>query len=480
MEPKPTETDPEWDPLDKLNFSSKEDPEPKPKKALGRKLALILTILIFTATLILPNLRFFESKNQPFSTSLIYPRLKSSIPKTADSDVSISPSEDTVLLYQAYSGIILVVALPNGDHIARINTGQKHVVKMTYSYDGQYIATASSNGDVSLFNTYTGIQEANHPSDAMIMDIAWSPSALKMAILYSDNTLLLWNLEENNFSTIENEASGHLTWSHGGKYLAISENSIQQRMLRVERLYDMDKKSSLSLPNIKSGIVNYAIFLNHSEKILYSSDQQDMIYQWDFSATKPIEISVDPDDYWVNGLSPDEQLLFSLHSGSTSLSIWNLSRQKIQSTINVEDESLYTFGWTPDSSQLAFVYTDRVDFYNINSGEFSRSVAFHGEHEHDYYFFTPDSRFVLSHDGLNLFFWDSKNGSLSYKLPTERSRIGLYWLHGGSILLLHTRNAIDVFELFHSLDDPNLIQSWILLHSKHHVFTKKDWFEKLN
>ncbi len=480
MEPRPTEIDPEWELLDELNFSSTEDPETKPKKVWGRKLALILTILIFTATLILPNLRVFKSRNQAFSVSSIYTKLRSSIPITADSKLIISPSEDTFLLRQALGETIPIFALPNSNRIANINLITDDVIKVAYSYDGQHIAIASTNGDLSLFNAYTGNQELSHPSDAKIKDIAWSPNALRLATLYSDNTLLLWNLDDNSFSVIENNASGFLSWSHGGKYLAISEDSIQQGMARVGQLYDMDKQSPLSLPNIRLEIANLAIFLNHSEHILYSSDQRDKIYQWDFSSATPIEIPVDPDDYWINGLSPDENLLYILHSGSMSFSIWDLSKQALQSTITVEGDSLYTFSWMPDSSQLAFAYTDRVDFYNANTGKFSRSVSFQGEREHDYYFFTPDSRFVLSHDGLNLFFWDSKNGSLSYKLPAISSGIGIHWLLNGSLLLLHKSDAIGVFEISHSSDDPNLIQSWVLPHSKHHVFSKKDWVEQFS
>lgn len=460
MEPKPKYTVPEWDPLEELDLNQEQAAEPSPKRHWGIRIILILTALIFASSLILPNLSFFRSQRLVAPANPIYTKKNASIPINPDTEMLVSPTEETLLLYDNKSDFIQIFSLPNVNRITTINTGTGPVIKTDYAYNGQYIAVASENGDVSVFSPYTGMKQIDLPSDSKPINIAWSPTELTLAILYKNNKLLIWKVAESTSYPIENHDSGYLSWSPNGKYLAVSKYyPMSQGQAHDARLYDVQKASPLSLPHQEQGLVNLAIFFTNTDKILYALHHSDLVYFWDFSPAEPFQMPIVANSYWHLGLSPNEAYLYVMEADNMSIRVWDLAKQALQSQIEPQDKLFWTLGWAPDSSQLAFAYQDRVDIYQLNNARVSQSIHLHDDRKDLYQGFMPNKPFLLSHDGESLFFWDLQSGMAFYKLPAPGKNPGLKWLGDGNLLIISREDLIDIYQFTESLNDPNIIQS---------------------
>ncbi|MDQ2905338.1 MAG: WD40 repeat domain-containing protein [Chloroflexota bacterium] len=198
----------------------------------GHYLAVDSTIINATTGTVVRRLLNVTASSSSASNALFSPMLPRSGGDVVD---TVAWSPNSKMLAGALSG----PAYGNKVIIWNVNTGQimytflgqsaDTVASLAWSHDGKYIASASFDGVVKVWNARTGQVIFHHNSNARVAGLALAPTGLTLAFLTNENTIEVWNITTHKKITSYHapDIMGSLVWSPDGtKIASASDNKV--------------------------------------------------------------------------------------------------------------------------------------------------------------------------------------------------------------------------------------------------------------
>ena len=289
--------------------------------------------------------------------------------------------------------------------IVDVNSGKKllsireeSIEAVSFSPDGNLVATASWNGTAKLWDSHSGVLVKEIPvSDSVVNDIAFSPDGDIIASASWDGVVSLWDVSSGELLA---ELSGHnnrvlsLSFSNDGERLASSswDNTIRIWDL-VGNQYSIsdinpsfNNKSFLSPDGEKVAIVSWGepvkvINKKTGDTICQLPKDTWQVHTADFSPDNKTLITASQDHtvrVW-NALNGKELKKFEhgaivytavsspdgIHIASGTdipdrkIRIWNLQTEQLEETIDAL-QPIYSLAYSPDGKHLACVLSDGI------------------------------------------------------------------------------------------------------------------------
>ncbi len=243
--------------------------------------------------------------------------------KSGVNSVSFSPNGE----YVATASSDRTARLWNlsGKQIARFKGHQGKVWSVCFSPNGEYIATASSDRTARLWNlsgkkiaTFKGHQDE-------VWSVHFSPNSEHIATASSDGTARLWDLSGSQITVLKGYQSGlrSISFSPNGKYLAIASGD------GTARVGDLSGYQLTQLKGHQSRI-NSVIFSSNGEYIATSSTDG-TTRLWNLFGYQLAELKEHQSRINSASFSPDSKYIATASSEGIA-TLWDLSGHQVQVT----------------------------------------------------------------------------------------------------------------------------------------------------
>jgi WD40 repeat protein len=298
-----------------------------------------------------------------------------SVSFSSDGQIIASASDDKTIKLWSHDGKLIKTLTGHSDSVNSVS----------FSSDGQIIASASDDKTIKLWS-HDGklIKTLTGHSDS-VNSVSFSPDGQIMASASNDKTIKLWSRDGKLIKTLtgHSENVNSVSFSPDGKTIASASND------KTIKLWSRDGKLIKTLTG-HNGAVNSVNFSPDGKTIASASDDK-TIKLWKHDGTFIANLS--KDNFGLNDLSfsPDGQTIASA-SGDNSIKLWKLDGTLI-ATLTGHSGVVNSVSFSPDGKTLASASSDTsIRLWKLAGTE----VQTFTEHS------TPVSSISFSPDGKTL------------------------------------------------------------------------------
>ncbi|NEO15626.1 MULTISPECIES: TIR domain-containing protein [unclassified Moorena] len=265
---------------------------------------------------------------------------------------SVSFSPDGNLIASASKDHTVKLWSRKGKPLQTLKGHEATVWNVSFSPDGKTIATASQDKTVKLWSldgknlqTFKGHQRG-------VRSVSFSPDGRMLATASNDNTVKLWSLNGKQLQTLEGIAPGYgsISFSPDGKILASagSNNTI--------KLWHLDGRSIATFKGHQAEV--YSVSFSPQGKMIASASEDKTIKLWSLDGR---ELKTFPKKFpGVRSVrfSPDGKTLASASRYKT-VKLWSLDGSELQ-TLRGHQAGAYDLSFSPDGKTLASAGEDKT------------------------------------------------------------------------------------------------------------------------
>jgi len=299
-----------------------------------------------------------------------------------------------------------------------------------FSKDGKYIVSGTKyDNSVIMWRTSDGQELWRQYTDQEIERVAWSQDNQYVAAASEDYLVTVYDAKTGEvFKKLPHEkAIDGLTWSNKGSLLVSGEekNEIDGKSHGYIRVFDMPAGEEIKSIDF-GNTVNELFFSNDDQYLLAVGHGAVKVYQtenWELVQT------LSPDYYvtFTSGIfSPDAQYVFAVGQGGTSRGncyLWEWSTGKLLKMFNHTGKKIESVSWHPNGAYIAYAGHDPyIHIYRVGDivkfGNDAIPLAgqvWAGDHA-EYIDFNSDGSFLVSahQNGLiKLWVWMGENSNLN-------------------------------------------------------------------
>ncbi len=311
-----------------------------------------------------------------------------------------------------------------------------NILSLTFSPDGQILASGDSNGNICLRQMPSGqIIKTYKAHQTWVRGIAFSPDGMKLASGSHDCTVKLWNLSTAQcyYTFKHDDIAGRVAWSPDGKTLA------SVGFDRSLRIWDSQTGKCLQILQANSAQIP-ALAWSPDGKILAIPGGDNTIMLWDARTGILLDTLISTSQkVWYVEFSQNGKILVSSAENGT-IEFWNLASaecyQKVQSNFNIA----WWLGFSPDGKILAGGCQDAtVRLWAIDTGKCLNVLRGHAGNVWSGAW-SPDGKTLASGgDDRRIKLWDPKTGDC---LKTWQGYNGAIWdvsvnFHGDRLASAH-------------------------------------------
>ncbi len=266
--------------------------------------------------------------------------------------------------------LILTIYLPDTsaqDTKSTVLRGHTDTVwSVTFSPDGQTLASGSSDDTIRLWDVATGAERHTIMGPrGDVRSVAFSPDGQTLASRSSDDTIRLWDVATGaGLHTLRGHTDTvwSVAFSPDGQTLASgsSDDTI--------RLWDVATGAVLHTLRGRRGDV-WSVAFSPDGQTLASGSSDDTIRLWDVATGAVLHTPRGHwGDVWSVAFSPDGQTLASGSSDDT-IRLWNVATGAERHTIRGHTDTVWSVAFSPDGQTLASGSSDdTIRLWDVATG----------------------------------------------------------------------------------------------------------------
>jgi WD40 repeat protein len=304
----------------------------------------------------------------------------------------VRPQANTLYICQGHSGRIAAVAWsPDGKYIAsasydktvlvwnatngqQLLTYQGHnarVNAINWSPDSKYLVSASDDQSAQVWEATTGEQIRSYNGhNGPLLTVAWSPDGKCIASAGEDTTVQVWDATTNELITKYEDHSDKVhcvVWSPDGHYLA---SGGKDRRLRIKELDKVREErsflSKLFFP--RYGQKTFSGYDGPINALAWSPDSKRIAIVASNHHIRVRDIHLNTEftigESWSKmkntiAWSPTNKQIIAIGGNDKAVRVWNTSTKK-QYVYYGHSGYVMTVAWSPDGSRLASGSVDRT------------------------------------------------------------------------------------------------------------------------
>ncbi|MBD2340169.1 ribosome assembly protein 4 [Calothrix sp. FACHB-156] len=310
------------------------------------------------------------------------------------------------------------------DHNSSVNS-------VTFSPDGQQLASGSDDNTIKLWDVSTGkviqtlppLREAT-PTESYIdsghqdsvTSIAFSSDGKKLASGSEDKTIKLWDITTGK---LLQTFSGHgdviktIALSSDGQKLASGSKD------KTIKLWDVSTGKLLQTFSGHGDVVNSVALSSDGQK-LASGSKDKTIKLWDVSTGKLLQTLIVHRDA-VNSVafSPDGQHLAS-GSDDNTIKLWNFSISNVPQTLSGHSNPVNSVAFSSDGKQLLSGSNDKtIKLWDVTTAKQLQTLSGHREAVNSVAFRGDGKQLVSGSNDNTIKLWNVTIGKVVQTLPSE-------------------------------------------------------------
>jgi WD40 repeat protein len=303
------------------------------------------------------------------------------------------------------------------------------VISVTYSSDGQRLATSDTKGEILIWDTYTGEQLIRcRGHQHWTWAVAFSPDGRYLASVGDDYLTKLWEIETGHCVQTYKEHTYSVTaiaFSPDGQILASCSQDATIRLRKVAHVEtDLVNQfeNNPSILNQNSPLAELQTLVGHQGRvwsIAFSPDGQTLvscgedctIRLWDV-ATGICHSVWQAHSRWVRSVafSPDGQTLAS-SSYDQTIKLWDVKTQNCLKILREHRQTVSAIAFSPDGQQLASSSFDRtVKLWDVTTGECLKTFLGHTNRVWTVAYHPNGQQLASGGDDHATKFWNLKTG----------------------------------------------------------------------
>ncbi len=280
--------------------------------------------------------------------------------------VSYSPDGQT-LASGSFNGSIKVWDIETGAEITTLTGHQGWISGVSYSPDGKTLASSSRDGSIKLWDVEMGVEITTLTGNqGSIRSLRYTPDGKTLASGGKDGSLKVWDVETGAEITT---FTGHQEWVNSISYSPDEKTLASGGDDKTIKVWDAETGVVITTLTGHQGSV-YSISYSPDGKTLASGSQDGSIKVWDIETGAEIA-TLTGHQGAVRGVSysPDGKTLAS-GSDDETLKLWDVDMGQEITTLTGHQGRVHNISYSPDGKTLASVSDDEtLKLWDVDMGQ---------------------------------------------------------------------------------------------------------------
>lgn len=328
----------------------------------------------------------------------------------------------TVYLWQVASGQLL--------SFCRGHTSWVH--SLSFSPDGKTLASGSTDQTIKLWDTHTGqCLKTLQGHTNVVLSVAWNPNGQILASGSHDQTAKLWDTRTGKCcKTLQGHTNQvwSVAWSPDGQVLASGAHD------QTVRLWNPNTGQCLKILQGHKSLV-CSVAWNPDGQTLASGCYDQVVRLWDIHTGECIEtLQGHTNQVWSVAWSPDGKILAS-SSHDQTVRLWNIDTGHCLQTLQGHTDVIFSVTWSSDGLILASGSDDqRVRLWDTHTGECLKTLQGYTSQVWSVAWSLEGQTLASSFDDQIVRLWDTHTGHCIQTLQEDSLVLSVVWSPNGQTL----------------------------------------------
>ncbi|GAB4199572.1 MAG: AAA-like domain-containing protein [Coleofasciculaceae cyanobacterium] len=256
-------------------------------------------------------------------------------------------------------GKILKLWSENGTLLQTLKGHNDDILRVSFSPDGQVIASASKDKTVKLWSKEGKLLQTLQGHDAEVRNVGFSPDGKLLASASADRTVKIWSRDGKLQRTLQ----GHAMGVNGVSFSPDSKTIVSASDDKTVELWSLDGKLLRTLQGHEDSVLD--VSFSPDGQTIATSSGDNTIRLWHRDGQLLQTLRGHTNAVFSISFSPDGQTLASASRDGT-IRLWSLDGTLLQ-TLQRHTDSVYSVSFSPNGKTLASAGLDnQVILWNLD------------------------------------------------------------------------------------------------------------------